>query len=80
MKKYMVVMTNGNKNLALFRVHKFGCQKIGLEIKQTHGHSWDIEAASPEAVIVQLKLDQEADSNPFADDEYEAVDCTKGGH
>lgn len=75
---FEVVMTNGNCGLATFRVHRTGCRDIALESSKTHGHSWSMDQATAKEVVAQLKLDQEADSNPFADDEYEIAPCAKG--
>ncbi len=78
MKTFIVVMTSGNCGYTTFRIHRPGCKEIYKEERETHGHSWEVMAATPEAALDVILADQEADENPYPESEVTIVPCTKG--
>lgn len=74
-KKYVVINTMGNNDLETFRIHGARCSQVKEEVRLTHGHSWEVEAESPEAVVEAEMVALEYDSNPYPRDEFKILKC-----
>lgn len=73
--QFVSVMTNGNKGLETFRIHRRGCRDVEKEVAATSGHSWEERGATAEDVLKKLKANQEADDNILHDDQYRILPC-----